>query len=265
MDVPAVVVPYDPRWPEVFDALRDRADAALAGIAHVTEHVGSTAVPGLDAKPIVDLDVVVPDAAGAGPAVAALAAAGWEHEGDLGIAGREAFRPPADTVYHHLYVVVAGRPAHRDHVDLRDFLRAHPDEAARYGELKRALAGLLETDRAAYAGGKAQMIAELLRQARTQPAARAEAQAQATRTERIRSFFPAQHEHPPNELPEVLAPALTWRGDEVIMAIPSLLVHSTRHAFRSSTASALTPAGISPSSWTGRASSRPGTGWFGST
>ena len=179
MDVPAVVVPYDPRWPEVFDALRDRADAALAGISHVTEHVGSTAVPGLDAKPIVDLDVVVPDAAGAGPAVAALAAAGGEHEGDLCIAGREAFRPPADTVYHHLYVVVAGRPAHRDHVDPRDFLRAHPDEAARYGELKRALAGLLETDRAAYADGKAQMIAELLREARTQPAAAGKAQAQA--------------------------------------------------------------------------------------
>jgi GrpB-like predicted nucleotidyltransferase (UPF0157 family) len=98
MDVPAVVVPYDPRWPDVFDAIRDRAGAALA-------------------------------------------AAGWEHEGDLGIAGREAFRPPADTVYHHLYVVVAGRPAHRDHVDLRDFLRTHPDEAARYGELERRLAG----------------------------------------------------------------------------------------------------------------------------
>jgi GrpB-like predicted nucleotidyltransferase (UPF0157 family) len=231
MDVPAVVVPYDPRWPEVFGALRDRAGAALAGVAHVTEHVGSTAVPGLSAKPIVDLDVVVPDAAGVGPAVAALAAAGWEPEGDLGIAGREAFRPPADTVYHHLYVVVAGRPAHRDHVDLRDFLRTHPDEAARYGELKRRLAGLLETDRTAYADGKAEMITEFLRQARAQPPARVPAPAPATApssgTERMRSYFAAQHEPPPNELPAVLAPALTWQGDEVIMAIPSLLVYST--------------------------------------
>jgi GrpB-like predicted nucleotidyltransferase (UPF0157 family) len=165
VNVPAVVVPYDPRWPEVFDALRDRADAALAGIAHVTEHVGSTAVPGLDAKPIIDLDVVVPAGASPGPAVAALAAAGWEPEGDLGITGREAFRPPADTVYHHLYVVVEGSPAHRDHVELRDYLRAHPDAAARYGALKRRLAGLLETDRAAYSDGKAEMIAELLRPA----------------------------------------------------------------------------------------------------
>jgi GrpB-like predicted nucleotidyltransferase (UPF0157 family) len=162
MDRPAVVVPYDPRWPDVFGGLRRRAGSALAGIAHVTEHVGSTAVPGLSAKPIVDLDVVVPDAALVGPAIEALAAAGWQHEGDLGIAGREAFGPPADAVYHHLYVVVAGSPAHRDHVALRDFLRAHPSQAARYGERKRRLAGRLESDRAAYADGKTELINELL-------------------------------------------------------------------------------------------------------
>jgi GrpB-like predicted nucleotidyltransferase (UPF0157 family) len=126
--------------------------AALAGIAHVTEHVGSTAVPGLDAKPIIDIDVVVPDPAVAGPAIEALTAAGWQHQGDLGIAGREAFLPPADVVYHHLYVVVADSQAHRDHTDLRDFLRAYPGHAARYGELKHRLAGLLRTDRTAGPG-----------------------------------------------------------------------------------------------------------------
>jgi hypothetical protein len=75
------------------------------------------------------------------------------------------------------------------------------------------------------------MISELLRQARAQPPARvpvpAPTTAPSTATERIRSFFPAQHEPPPNELPAVLAPALTWRGDEIIMAIPSLLVYTT--------------------------------------
>jgi GrpB-like predicted nucleotidyltransferase (UPF0157 family) len=227
MDVPAAVVPYDPRWPDVFSALRDRADAALAGIAHVTEHVGSTAVPGLEAKPIIDLDVVVPEPAGVGPAVAALAAGGWEHEGDLGIAGREAFAPPADTVYHHLYVVVAGRPAHLDHVELRDYLRAHPAEADRYGELKRRLAGLLETDRAAYADGKAELISELLRRARAGPGAQARAQPPAEATTITRYFAPAQHQPPANELPTVLAPALTWRGDDAVLAIPALLVYTT--------------------------------------
>jgi hypothetical protein len=61
---------------------------------------------------------------------------------------------------------VAGSRPHRDHVDLRDFLRANPGRAARYGELKRRLAGLLATDRLAYSDGKAEMIAEFLRQAR---------------------------------------------------------------------------------------------------
>jgi GrpB-like predicted nucleotidyltransferase (UPF0157 family)/broad specificity phosphatase PhoE len=163
---PAVVVPYDPRWPELFADLRKRADAALDGIDHVIEHVGSTSVPGLDAKPVIDIAVVVADRAGVQPAIAALEAAGWRHQGDQGIAGREAFQPPGDAIYHHLYVVVAGSKPHRDHVDLRDYLRVHPGEAARYAKLKHGLAPLLATDRPAYADGKAELISELLQLAR---------------------------------------------------------------------------------------------------
>jgi GrpB-like predicted nucleotidyltransferase (UPF0157 family) len=166
MEVPAVVVEYDPGWPEVFERLRDRLDAALAGVTHVTEHVGSTAVRGLAAKPIIDVDVVVADETAVGPAVKALVAAGWRHEGDLGIKGREAFLPPAGFPYHQLYVVVAGSGPHRDHIDLRDFLRAHPGHAARYAALKRQLAVLLTTDREAYVRGKHEMITEFLRTAR---------------------------------------------------------------------------------------------------
>jgi GrpB-like predicted nucleotidyltransferase (UPF0157 family) len=159
-------VPYDPAWPGLFIELRDRVDAALTDVAHVTEHVGSTAVPSLAAKPIIDLDVVVPVEAAVASAIRALAAAGWQHEGDLGIAGREAFIPPADAAYHHLYVVVTGRQAHRDHIDLRDYLRSHPAAADRYGELKQRLAGLLRSDRAAYNAGKAELIADYLHRAR---------------------------------------------------------------------------------------------------
>ena len=166
MEVPAVVTEYDPRWPGAFERLRDRLDAALLGVPHVTEHVGSTAVLGLAAKPIIDVDVVVADEAAVGPVMRALAAVGWQHEGDLGIKGREAFLPPADAPYHHLYVVVAGSRPHRDHIDLRDYLRKHPGQAARYAALKRQLAVLLKTDRAAYVAGKDEMITEFLRLAR---------------------------------------------------------------------------------------------------
>ncbi len=166
MDAPAVVVAYDQRWPQLFESLRARVDAVLGGIPHVTVHVGSTAVPGLDAKPIIDLDVVVPGPAVVADTVAALAGAGWRHEGDLGIAGREAFRPPPSAAYHHLYVVTEHSQAYRDHLDLRDYLRSHPAEAARYAALKRKLAPLLQADREAYLSGKAGLIAELLSAAR---------------------------------------------------------------------------------------------------
>ena len=167
MAAPAVVVAYDPRWPRQFEELRARVDAALRGLEHVTEHVGSTAVPGLAAKPIIDLDVVLPRESGRPAALSALAAAGWVHEGELGITGRDAFAPPPGAAYHHLYLVVAGSQPHRDHLDLRDYLRAHPGQAARYGRRKRELAPLLSTDRAAYTDGKAGLIAGLLELARS--------------------------------------------------------------------------------------------------
>lgn len=89
-------------------------------------------------------------------------AAGWQPEGDLGIVGWEAFRPVPGEPYHHLYVVTADSQAHRDHLDLRDYLRSHPAAVARYAARKYQLAPLLATDRAAYVACKADLITELL-------------------------------------------------------------------------------------------------------
>ena|SRR5438128_9836442 len=88
----------------------------------------------------------------------------------LGIAGREAFEPPSEDPYHHLYVVVEGSQPHRDHIDLRDYLRLHPDEARRYAERKREIAFLLATDRAAYVDAKRAIIEDLLKHGRTSSA-----------------------------------------------------------------------------------------------
>ncbi|MFI5062868.1 MAG: GrpB family protein [Streptosporangiales bacterium] len=88
------VVADDPERPRLFERLRRQASSALAAVEHVTVHIGSTAVPGLDAKLIVDLDVVVADQAAVTAASSALAAAGWQHEGDLGSYQRgQQFRP----------------------------------------------------------------------------------------------------------------------------------------------------------------------------
>jgi len=163
---PAKVVEYDPEWPERFARIRDRITPVLGTVEHRIEHVGSTAVPGLAAKPVIDVDVVVaqPDV---DLAVALLAALGYRHLGDLGIAGREALLPPADETYHHLYVVVDGSTALADHVDLRDYLVSHPAAAQRYARRKYALAHLLETDRDEYVRQKGDLVEELLRRART--------------------------------------------------------------------------------------------------
>ena len=118
------VVAYDPVWAEVFQSLRERLVVLLAGLDVGIEHVGSTAVPGLAAKPIVDIDAVVPSQEEIPDVVRRLASGGYVHRGDLGIAGREAFDVPSDSPYHHLYVVATGTKPYFDHVLLRDYLRA---------------------------------------------------------------------------------------------------------------------------------------------
>jgi GrpB-like predicted nucleotidyltransferase (UPF0157 family)/8-oxo-dGTP pyrophosphatase MutT (NUDIX family) len=159
-------VPNSQSWPNDFSQLADTLRPFLAGIPHHIEHVGSTSVPGLAAKPIIDLDVVVPSAEFIHDAVAALESAGYTHEGDLGIPGREAFAASPGLPHHHLYLVVARTPPHLDHIHLRDHLRANAQAAERYAAVKNQLSGLLSVDRNAYQGGKQAVIEELLGEAR---------------------------------------------------------------------------------------------------
>ncbi len=172
-----LVVPYDPMWPVAFEELRASllvAFAAAEDLPTRVEHVGSTSVPGLLAKPIIDIDVVVTCEDGVARAIELLRRAGYEHQGDLGIPGREAFRAPPDGgPARHLYVVVDGNQPYRDHVDLRDYLRKHTAEAREYATLKAALAARFPTDapddREAYTGAKADFIQGVLAAARRSP------------------------------------------------------------------------------------------------
>jgi GrpB-like predicted nucleotidyltransferase (UPF0157 family) len=165
MTAPVVVVDYDPRWPDDFAVIRKHLGPNLPEKFGI-EHIGSTAVPGLAAKPIIDVDVVVATPGDVRRAIASLVTLGYQHRGDLGIPGREAFDVLPGLPYHHLYVVVAGSGPYRDHLELRDFLRTHPGEAARYAAVKRRLAHLLATDREAYVLNKAFVVEDLLAAAR---------------------------------------------------------------------------------------------------
>jgi GrpB-like predicted nucleotidyltransferase (UPF0157 family) len=158
----AVVVEYDPDWPVRFEAIRDRIAPALASLAVSIEHVGSTSVPGLAAKPVIDIDVVVADASAIPAAVKALTSLGYEHLGPVGIPDREAFRRPPGTEKHNLYVCPAGGQGLRNHLAIRNHLRTHPAAVEAYAALKRRLADEAP-DIDAYVIGKTDLIISFLR------------------------------------------------------------------------------------------------------
>ncbi|MGV9879615.1 GrpB family protein [Streptomyces sp. NPDC003006] len=160
-----VVSAYNPQWFERFEDLRQRLAPHVADLALSIEHVGSTAVPGCVAKPIIDLDIVLSEEAAMPELISRLAGQGYQHGGDLGIQGREAFQAPPAAFKHHLYGVVAGTKPHLDHVLLRDYLRQRPAEVQRYSALKMALAQRSTADsegRAAYSASKSALVEELI-------------------------------------------------------------------------------------------------------
>jgi GrpB-like predicted nucleotidyltransferase (UPF0157 family) len=165
------VVDHDPDWRHWFDDICAVVWPAVEDVALRIDHVGSTSVPGLAAKPIIDMDVVVASEADVRPAIERLRAAGWWWRGDLGVTGREAFRPGpgrSDLPRHHLYLVVEDNKAHLDHWLLRDLLREDPDACRRYAKLKRANVELADGDMDVYVAAKARLVAELLTRARAE-------------------------------------------------------------------------------------------------
>jgi GrpB-like predicted nucleotidyltransferase (UPF0157 family)/predicted kinase len=163
---PLVVTDYDERWPETFEQIAAPLRRAMADVAARVEHVGSTAVPGLAAKPVIDMDVVVASTEHVRPAITRLRDLGYVYQGNKGIEGREAFLQPADSPAHPLYVVVEGTMPHADHVDLRDFLRQHPDVGREYAALKRTLIERYAYDPLGYTEAKSDFIATALAAAR---------------------------------------------------------------------------------------------------
>jgi len=157
------VIDYDPRWPTQFNEMRSIISQAVGDSAIAIEHVGSTAVPGLAAKPIIDIDVVVASPATVSVAIERLAVIGYEHQGNLGMEDREAFKNPPGSLRHHLYVCLQAGTALQNHLSLRYYLRSNPDAAAKYGQLKTQLAIRFPTDIDKYIDGKTDFILEVLR------------------------------------------------------------------------------------------------------
>lgn len=161
-----IVLPYDPAWKDAFEEIKGEIEAALGDLILGVEHVGSTSVEGLSAKPCIDVDVVIQDYSVFSDVVRKLEAIGYSHEGDLGIRDREAFRysDKPHLLKHHLYVCPRdSRELHR-HISFRDFLRSHPEAAEQYGRVKERGAQLFPEDMDQYIAYKSPCIARLYEQ-----------------------------------------------------------------------------------------------------
>ena len=156
------LVEYDARWPALYEAEADRLLAAVAPLPLVLEHTGSTAVPGLSAKPVLDILAGYRDPGLLAEYIARLTAAGYVHRGEQDIPGREFFRRGHPRAYH-LHLTREGSGFWHDHLGFRSCLRADPTLRDAYDRLKRGLAERHPTDREAYILGKAPFVREVLR------------------------------------------------------------------------------------------------------
>ena len=157
------VVDYDPCWPKTFEYLRSRIWTALGDVLLSVEPVGSTSVPGLAAKPIIDISIVVSEGSDVQTGISRLATLGYMHRGDLGIEGREAFANPDGLPMHNLYLCPRDSVALANQLAIRNYLRTHPEAAREYGELNKRLAERFPDDIDGYIDGKTTMLLTMLR------------------------------------------------------------------------------------------------------
>ncbi len=168
-EMPVFLVDHDPGWPDRFVEERRRLAAALSLEPSTIEHVGSTAIPGMRAKPILDIMVLIPgigDAKRHVPALAALDYHYFPYAEDRTPERRWFCKPDPRARTHHLHLVERESAFHHDHLLFRDFLRARPEEARAYLSLKEALAARFPTDREAYTEGKTGFVRAALERAR---------------------------------------------------------------------------------------------------
>ena len=158
-----IVTPYNEEWETDFLAIKTELESALGDLIISIEHVGSTSVKGMSAKPCIDIDVVINDYSVFDDVVRQLNSIGYIHEGDLGIKDREAFKysDKPHLKNHHLYVCPKYSEELHRHITFRDFLRNTPEAAKKYSTVKEFAARLFPEDIDKYIGYKSPCIEEL--------------------------------------------------------------------------------------------------------
>lgn len=152
---------YTSRWRSRFRSEQRRLHRYTEGSTYFLEHIGSTAIQGLDAKPIIDITMMIPSLRRLTLWIKRLKAAGYTYKGEYGLPGRHFFTR-GNPVTHHLHLVAKGSDHWTRWILFRDYLRAHPDEAQKYNKLKKALARKYRHNRDAYTQAKTPLINALL-------------------------------------------------------------------------------------------------------
>lgn len=164
-----IIVDYDPRWPVLFAEEANRVKAALGGLIQRIEHIGSTAVPKLDAKPIIDILIGVESIDHAReqavPILEQMGYSYWADNPKKDVLFLVKGLPPNGPRSHHIHIETMDDDW-EDRLAFRDYLRKHPDEVQRYAALKRRLASEFETDREGYTQAKTDYIREITAQAK---------------------------------------------------------------------------------------------------
>jgi GrpB-like predicted nucleotidyltransferase (UPF0157 family) len=163
-----VIVPYDPLWPAMYESEAAEIRRALGGKTSVTlEHFGSTAIPGMSAKPVIDIMLGTKDKSRWPELVQPLQNIGYDFWEDNPNKERMFFvkgLPPAPMRTHHVHVFEIGS-IYWDRLLFRDYLRSHTDEARQYEQLKDGLAAKFEDDRDAYTRGKEDFVRRIMERA----------------------------------------------------------------------------------------------------
>ena len=160
-----VVLPYDRIWKSDFEEIKREIEGAIGDLMIGIEHVGSTSVEGMSAKPIIDIDVIIQDYAVFDAVVRRLEAIGYVHEGNLGIKDREAFKysNKPHLQQHHLYVCPQQSEELHRHIAFRDFLTKNPEAVKKYSAVKEKAAQLFPDNIEKYIAYKSPCIEELYR------------------------------------------------------------------------------------------------------
>lgn len=158
-----VVVPYDIEWKSDFQKIKAELERSIGDLIIGIEHVGSTAVEGLSAKPCIDIDIIIKDYSVFEAIVKNLEKIGYVHEGDLGIKDREAFKyfNKPHLKSHHLYVCPQYSKELKRHITFRDYLRTHSEAVKKYSLVKETAAKLFPNDINKYMEYKSPCIKEL--------------------------------------------------------------------------------------------------------